>query len=146
MIKSVFLLTTCILSLASGAPGTFSIPFPTSDVLLDHPSGRPFTITVEGNIGAGKSTLLNFFMKYPDIAVHKEPLDIWQNLNGTNFLELVYKDQSRWGMTFESLVTLTMMEVHLADRGCQVQPSEGDGEEHPQCQGLLHGAAEACDD
>ena len=116
MIKSVFLLTTCILSLASGAPGTFSIPFPTSDVLLDHPSGRPFTITVEGNIGAGKSTLLNFFMKYPDIAVHKEPLDIWQNLNGTNFLELVYKDQSRWGMTFESLVTLTMMEVHLADR------------------------------
>ena len=50
------------------------------------------------------------------MAVHKEPLDIWQNLNGTNFLDLVYKDQARWGMTFESLVTLTMMEIHLADR------------------------------
>ena len=116
MTEAVILLIICICSLTSGAPSTFNIPFPSSDVLLGRSSGRPFTITVEGNIGAGKSTLLNFFMKYPDMAVHKEPLDIWQNLNGTNFLDLVYKDQARWGMTFESLVTLTMMEIHLADR------------------------------
>ena len=55
-------------------------------------------------------------MKYPDMAVHKEPLDIWQNLNGTDFLDLLYRDQARWEMTFESLVTLTMMQIHLADR------------------------------
>ena len=103
------------LRLGSGAPISFSIPFPSAETLLARPSGRPFTITVEGNIGAGKSTLLNYFLKYPDMVILKEPLDIWQNLNGTNFLELVYKDQARWGMTFESLVTLTMMEGHLAD-------------------------------
>jgi len=92
------------------------IPFPSSDIFLARPSGRPFTITVQGNVGAGKSTLLNFFKDYPDISVYKEPLEIWQNLSGKNFLELVYQDQSRWGMTFQSLVTLTMLEIHLADR------------------------------
>ena len=104
----------CILHMGSGAPISFSIPFPPTEEFLSRPTGRPFTITVEGNIGAGKSTLLNYFLKYPDMVILKEPLNIWQNLNGTNFLELVYKDQARWGMTFESLVTLTMMEGHLA--------------------------------
>eukprot|EP00092_Neocalanus_flemingeri_P070022 GFUD01085897.1.p1 GENE.GFUD01085897.1~~GFUD01085897.1.p1 ORF type:complete len:274 (-),score=102.23 GFUD01085897.1:573-1394(-) len=116
MTKRSILLIICIFSLTSGAPNTFTIPFPSSAVLLGRSSGSPFTITVEGNIGAGKSTLLNFFMKYPDMTVHKEPLDIWQNLNGTDFLDLVYKDKVRWGMTFESLVTLTMTETHLADK------------------------------
>ena len=53
-------------------------------------------MAVEGNVGAGKSTLLNYFMKYPGIGVHKEPLSTWQNLNGTNFLQLVYQDSQRW--------------------------------------------------
>lgn len=77
------------------------------------PEGRPFTISVEGNVGAGKSTLLGYFNKYPNMNVHTEPLDIWQNLNGTDFLELAYSNPSRWGMTFEALVTLTMAEIHM---------------------------------
>ena len=52
-------------------------------------------------------------MQYSDISVHTEPLDIWQNLNGTDFLDLAYTNPQRWGMTFESLVTLTMAEIHL---------------------------------
>lgn len=76
---------------------------------------HPFTISVEGNVGAGKSTLLNYFSLYPEIAVHKEPLNIWQNLNGTDFLGLVYKDPVRWGLAFESMVALTMAEIHMAD-------------------------------
>jgi len=76
---------------------------------------HPFTISVEGNVGAGKSTLLNFFNQFPEFAVHKEPLDQWQDLNGTNFLDLVFSDPSRWGLAFESLVTLTMAEIHMAD-------------------------------
>ena len=44
-----------------------------------------------------------------------EPLDTWQDLNGTNFLGLTYRDPERWGMTFESLVTLTMAQVHTAN-------------------------------
>jgi len=76
---------------------------------------HPFTISVEGNVGAGKSTLLNFFSLYPEISVHKEPLDIWKDMNGTDFLDLMNKDPARWGLAFESLVTLTMAEIHMAD-------------------------------
>ena len=46
---------------------------------------------------------------------YTEPLDVWQNLNGTNFLDLMYSDPRRWAMTFESLVTLTMLETHAAN-------------------------------
>ena len=117
MRKAVIIFDICILSFTYGAPNSQTIPLPNSTVIFDHPSGRPFTITVQGNLGAGKTTLLeNFFMSYPDMAVHTEPLDIWQNMSGTNFLDLVYVDQARWGMTFESLVTLTMMETHLMDK------------------------------
>ena len=52
-------------------------------------------------------------IQYSDISVHTEPLDVWQNLNGTDFLDLAYTNPQRWGMTFESLVTLTMAEIHL---------------------------------
>ena len=47
--------------------------------------------------------------------VHTEPLNIWQNLNGTDFLGMAYANPQRWGMTFESLVTLTMAEIHMAN-------------------------------
>jgi len=100
-------------SMAGPAPANLFIPFPSAEELLQRPSGRPFTISVEGNVGAGKSTLLGYFKKYSDISVHTEPLDIWQNLNGTDFLDLAYTNPQRWGMTFESLVTLTMAEIHL---------------------------------
>jgi len=103
---------------ASGTPPpapASSFSFPSAAAVLARPSGRPITVTVEGNIGAGKSTLLNYFHHYPSIRVHKEPLAVWQNLSGTNLLELAYRDQARWGMTFESLVSLTMTEIHTAD-------------------------------
>ena len=29
-----------------------------------------------------------------------EPLEIWQNLNGTNFLDLTYSDAKRFSFTF----------------------------------------------
>jgi len=89
--------------------------FPSSQEILSRPSGRPFTISVEGNIGAGKSTLLNFFNKYPDVSVFQEPVDIWMNMNGTDYLDLLYKNITRWGMTFESLVQQSMLDVHLSD-------------------------------
>jgi len=88
---------------------TFILPTIRSD------PNHPFTISVEGNVGAGKSTLLNFFNQFPEFAVHKEPLDQWQDLNGTDFLGLMISDPARWGLAFESLVTLTMAEIHMAD-------------------------------
>jgi len=90
---------------AVAGPTNLYVPFPTAEELLQRASGRPYTITVEGNVGAGKSTLLSYFEKYPNMNVHKEPLDVWQNLNGTDFLGLAYANPQRWGMTFESLVT-----------------------------------------
>jgi len=89
--------------------------FPSVDQILSRRSGRPFTISVEGNVGSGKSTLLNFFKQYPDISVYPEPVPEWTDLNGTNYLDLVYKNQTRWGMTFESLVMQTMLEIQMRD-------------------------------
>merc|ERR1711915_749581 len=89
--------------------------FPSVEQLLSRRSGRPFTISVEGNVGSGKSTVLNFFKQYPDISVYPEPVSLWTNLNGSNYLDLVYKNQTRWGMTFESLVMQTMLEIQMRD-------------------------------
>jgi len=89
--------------------------FPTPEDILNRPSGRPFTITVEGNVGSGKSTFLNFFRGYPDISVYQEPVDYWTTFNGTDLLGLVYNDTKRWGLTFQSLVSLTMLETQLKD-------------------------------
>jgi len=57
--------------------------------------------------------MLEFLKEYPDMVVYPEPVDVWTNLNGTDFLGLLYNDTDRWGMTFESLVQLTMAENHL---------------------------------
>merc|ERR1712029_595724 len=109
-VTRLIIFTLCLTGSTFAFPSYYFIPFPSAEELLLRPSGRPFTISVEGSVGAGKSTLLKYFEKYPEIGVYTEPLDIWQNLNGTNFLDLAYNDQKRWGMTFESLVTLTMSE------------------------------------
>merc|ERR1719154_123630 len=113
MMRGLLFALSCV-SLSLSFPSHYFISFPTLDELLSRPSGRPFTISVEGNVGAGKSTLLKYFSKYPEIVTYTEPLDVWQNLNGTNFLELMYSDPKRWAMSFESLVSLTMLETHAA--------------------------------
>lgn len=71
------------------------------------------TISIEGNIGAGKSTLLSYLRNRPNIQILPEPVEEWRNLNGYNLLELVYKDQSRYGLLFQSFVMLTMLKNHL---------------------------------
>jgi len=118
--KVVIVLSCCIIgfdALPSGDYAQLWKPefFPSVEQLLSRRSGRPFTISVEGNVGSGKSTVLNFFKQYPDISVYPEPVSTWTNLNGTNYLDLVYKNQTRWGMTFESLVMQTMLEIQLRD-------------------------------
>jgi len=97
--------------------------FPSVEQLLSRKSGRPFTISVEGNVGSGKTTLLEFFQKYPDMAVYPEPVSTWTNFNGTDYLNLVYQNQTRWGLTFESLVIQTMLDIQLKDcRNYTAQP------------------------
>ena len=42
-----------------------------------------------------------------------EPVSKWQNLNGTDLLDLVYRYPERWATTQESYVQLTMLEEHV---------------------------------
>lgn len=74
---------------------------------------KPFTVLVEGNIGVGKSTLLNYFRRYDDVEIVVEPLEKWQNLNGSNLLDLMYRDATTWGFPFQIYALLLMLQNHV---------------------------------
>lgn len=73
---------------------------------------KPFTVFVEGNIGSGKTTFLEHFRQFEDITLLTEPVEMWRDLKGCNLLELMYKDPEKWAMTFQSYVSLTMLDMH----------------------------------
>ena len=113
MLRSLACVLVVLAPPSLGLPAYLVRPLPSREELRLRPSGRPFTISVEGNVGAGKSTLLKYFQKvasaprpgphltnavpvqYEEVGVFMEPLDVWQNLNGTNFLDLTYSDPAR---------------------------------------------------
>lgn len=70
-------------------------------------------VHVEGNIGSGKSTLLDFLKKKPNIEVHPEPLEKWQNLNGFNIFEKLYRNPQKYLFPFQSFVLLTLAQRNL---------------------------------
>lgn len=74
---------------------------------------KAFTILVEGNIGVGKSTFLKYFERFDSVEVIPEPIEKWRNLNGSNLLDLVYKDPQKWGFPFQSYAALLMLQNHL---------------------------------
>ena len=37
-------------------------------------AGRPFVVSIEGNIGSGKSTMLKYFEKFQDVELVPEPV------------------------------------------------------------------------
>lgn len=67
---------------------------------------------IEGNIGVGKSTVFEHFRKLSDVCICVEPVELWQNLNGHNILELMYKEGEKWAFPFQSYATLTMLQTH----------------------------------
>ena len=83
---------------------------------------KPFTVIVEGNVGSGKTTFLNRFMQNSNVnrsntlpehvEVVPEPVSKWQNLHGSNLLQLMYEDPKRWSLMFQSYVHLTMVQQH----------------------------------
>ncbi|XP_035399389.1 thymidine kinase 2, mitochondrial isoform X2 [Cygnus atratus] len=42
-----------------------------------------------------------------------EPVNKWRNVHGHNILGLMYQDASRWGITLQSYIQLTMLEQHV---------------------------------
>merc|ERR1712117_217909 len=88
-----------------------SLEFPQlSSAHLYRRRSRPFTINV---VGTGKSTFLTFFQRLPNMDVIPEPVEKWTNLNGTDLLDLLFKDPKRWALAQESYVQLTMLQEHL---------------------------------
>ncbi|XP_032219142.1 thymidine kinase 2, mitochondrial isoform X2 [Nematostella vectensis] len=73
---------------------------------------RKITVAIEGNIGSGKTTLLKYFRQNPIVEILEEPVKKWQNVGGSNILDLMYKDPKRWSYMFESYVLLSMMKLH----------------------------------
>ncbi|KAI9999662.1 hypothetical protein NQD34_018297 [Periophthalmus magnuspinnatus] len=71
-------------------------------------------IWIEGNIASGKTTCLEYFSKTTNIEVCPEPIFRWTNVRGHNLLALMYQDPERWGITLQTYIQLTMLQVHQA--------------------------------
>uniref|UniRef100_A0A1D5RLI6 Thymidine kinase 2, mitochondrial n=1 Tax=Mus musculus TaxID=10090 RepID=A0A1D5RLI6_MOUSE len=69
-------------------------------------------VCIEGNIASGKTTCLEFFSNTTDVEVLMEPVLKWRNVHGHNPLSLMYHDASRWGLTLQTYVQLTMLDQH----------------------------------
>ncbi|XP_071612789.1 thymidine kinase 2, mitochondrial isoform X2 [Heliangelus exortis] len=73
---------------------------------------RKMVICIEGNIASGKTTCLDYFAQTTSIEVLTEPVAKWRNVRGHNILGLMYQDASRWGITLQTYIQLTMLEQH----------------------------------
>ncbi|XP_063294513.1 thymidine kinase 2, mitochondrial [Pelobates fuscus] len=82
------------------------------------------TICVEGNIASGKTSCLEYFSTTENLEVLKEPVEKWRNVQGHNPLALMYQDPSRWGLTLQTYVQLTMLDMHTRSSTCPVKMME----------------------
>jgi deoxycitidine kinase len=94
----------------------------------------PKRIAVEGNIATGKTTFLKMVADHSSsYQVIGEPLSRWTNVpsededvscsqeNGSNLLDLFYKDQKRWAYTFQTYACLSRLRAQLEDPPSDVQ-------------------------
>ncbi|XP_053571996.1 thymidine kinase 2, mitochondrial isoform X1 [Bombina bombina] len=80
-----------------------------SDTILPK---KNMLICVEGNIASGKTTCLEYFSTTGKLEVLKEPVAKWRNVRNHNPLALMYEDPFRWGLTLQTYVQLTMLDIH----------------------------------
>ncbi|XP_048118667.1 thymidine kinase 2, mitochondrial isoform X1 [Alosa alosa] len=85
---------------------------------------RPSVICIEGNIASGKTTCLEYFSKTNNIEVLTEPVSKWRNVRGHNPLGLMYQDPTRWGITLQTYVQLTMLDRHLSQISAPIRMME----------------------
>ncbi|XP_076112365.1 thymidine kinase 2, mitochondrial-like [Mytilus galloprovincialis] len=74
---------------------------------------QKFTICVEGNIASGKTSFLEYFKDTHDVEVIEEPVNKWRNVQGGNILAKMYEDPTRWSLTLQTYVQLTMLQNHV---------------------------------
>ncbi|KAM5138454.1 thymidine kinase 2, mitochondrial isoform 1-T1 [Mantella aurantiaca] len=82
------------------------------------------TICVEGNIASGKTSCLQYFSNTANLKVLTEPVAKWRNIHGHNPLALMYQDPSRWGLTLQTYVQLTMLDVHTSPTDAPIKMME----------------------
>lgn len=69
-----------------------------------------FIFSIEGNIGSGKTTIISHLKRlYKDVLVVEEPVKDWQNIEGSNLLQMKNENMPRWGYSFEAYVLITKM-------------------------------------
>ncbi|XP_022328784.1 thymidine kinase 2, mitochondrial-like [Crassostrea virginica] len=71
-----------------------------------------FTVCVEGNIASGKTSFLEHFKKNQNVEIFEEPVRRWRDVHGHNALAKMYEDPSRWSLTLQTYIQLTMLEHH----------------------------------
>lgn len=81
-------------------------------------------ICIEGNIASGKTTCLEYFSRTSNVEVLTEPISKWRNVRGHNPLGLMYQDPTRWGLTLQTYIQLTMLDRHLATIAAPVRMME----------------------
>uniref|UniRef100_A0A8C8ZRP9 Thymidine kinase 2, mitochondrial n=1 Tax=Prolemur simus TaxID=1328070 RepID=A0A8C8ZRP9_PROSS len=106
-----------------GLRGTQRLAWP-RDKDREQEKEKKSVICVEGNIASGKTTCLEFFSNNTDVEVLKEPVLKWRNVRGHNPLGLMYSDASRWGLTLQTYVQLTMLEQHTRPQTSPVRLME----------------------
>ncbi|KAJ7985942.1 hypothetical protein DPEC_G00345690 [Dallia pectoralis] len=85
---------------------------------------KKLVICIEGNIASGKTTCLEYFSRTSNIEVLTEPISKWRNVRGHNPLGLMYQDPTRWAMTLQTYVQLTMLDRHLSTTSAPVRMME----------------------
>ncbi|KAJ8249412.1 hypothetical protein GJAV_G00234520 [Gymnothorax javanicus] len=95
-------------------PLSNEMPHYCSRKLVRNGEPKKLVVWIEGNIASGKTTCLEHFSKTSDIEVLTEPISKWRNVQGHNPLALMYQDPSRWGLTLQTYVQLTMLDRHLS--------------------------------
>lgn len=87
------------------------------------PPQQPLQIMVEGNIGAGKTTFLKMLTEaLENVSFLPEPVESWQDVNGHNLLQELYKDSKRWAYSFQTyaFLTHTKNQEHARDKNTSV--------------------------
>lgn len=92
--------------------------------LVRNGENKKTVIWLEGNIASGKTTCLEYFSKTSDIEVLTEPVSKWRNVNGCNPLGLMYQDPTRWGLTLQTYVQLTMLDRHVSPMAAPIRMLE----------------------
>nr|XP_046202172.1 thymidine kinase 2, mitochondrial-like isoform X2 [Oncorhynchus gorbuscha] len=92
--------------------------------LVRNGKDKQLVVFIEGNIASGKTTCLQYFSKTSNIEVLTEPVSKWRNVRGHNPLGLMYQDPTRWGITLQTYVQLTMLDRHLSTMSAPVRMME----------------------